>query len=162
MVRHECAEALGGIGAIRSIPVLQQTMVSASHIPELAETCDISIQFMNWTHQGGYASDPNSMKEQPIVSACMKSPYYTHDPAPAHPSHAHMTTQQLVQDVLCNPSLPLFDRYRAMFSLRNRGDADAVIGLGQALLHEYSTSALFRHELPLSLDNQHIQHPWNI
>jgi len=157
MVRHECAEALGGIGASRSIPILQQTMLAAVDVPELAETCDISIQFMNWNHQGGHASDSNPIKEQPIQCACMDSSWYTHDPAPPHPSHAHLTTQQLVQDVLCNPSLPLFERYRAMFSLRNRGGKEAVVGLGQALLHENSTSALFRHEIAFVLGQ--LAHP---
>lgn len=157
MVRHECAEALGGIGAARSIPVLQQTMLSSPHIPELAETCDIAIQFMNWVNQGGHSSDTHTHTEQPIICACMTSSWHTHDPAPPHHSHAHLTTQQLVQNVLCNPSVPLFERYRAMFSLRNRGGEDAAIGLGQALLHENSTSALFRHEIAFVLGQ--LAHP---
>ena len=62
-----------------------------------------------------------------------------------------------MEDVLCNPAMPLFQRYRAMFSLRNRGGEDAAIALGQALLHEHSTSALFRHEIAYVLGQ--LAHP---
>ena len=42
MVRHEAAEALGAIGAHRSITVLKQVMED-THLSELEETCRIAV-----------------------------------------------------------------------------------------------------------------------
>merc|ERR1719427_2633422 len=44
--------------------------------------------------------------------------------------------------------MPLFDRYRAMFSLRNRGDEASILALAEGLL---CSSALFRHEVAFVL-----------
>jgi len=156
MVRHECAEALGAIGSSRSIPILQQTLQAAVHVPELAETCEIAIQYMEWAAKGGHASDPNPHAQQPILCACMTSAWHSTDPAPPQASHAHLSNSELV-GVLCNPSLPLFQRYRAMFSLRNRGGKEAAVALGQALLDENLTSVLFRHEIAYVLGQ--LAHP---
>ena len=41
-------------------------------------------------------------------------------------------------------SLTLFERYRAMFALRNRGNEEAVLALAQGFQDD---SALFRHEI---------------
>ena len=43
-----------------------------------------------------------------------------------------------------NPSLPLFDRYRAMFALRNDGGKEAVLALASGFDDD---SALFRSVL---------------
>jgi deoxyhypusine monooxygenase len=154
MVRHEAAEALGAIGALRSkavlLNILQQQ--AAEHQPqrrntsttttlpaELAETCQIALDVMEWREAG---ADPVTI---PAACACMLSPYSSVDPAPPHPSHATMTMSQL-GDLLCDASLPIFERYRAMFSLRNRGGTPAVQQLCRALTHDTS-SALLRHEV---------------
>merc|ERR1711956_188681 len=49
---------------------------------------------------------------------------------------------------LLDETLPLFDRYRAMFSLRNKADDVSVKALASGL---NCTSALFRHEVAFVL-----------
>lgn len=142
MVRHECGEALGAIGASRSIPILETAIEANPDRPEIGETCKLAIDYMAWKARGG---EENDMENQPMVCACMLSPYSSVDPAPPHPQHANMKVEEIGQ-ILRDSSLPLFERYRAMFSLRNLGGSDAVIELGKGLLED-SSSALFRHEI---------------
>lgn len=151
MVRHEAAEALGAIGAARSEAVLKKVMQNTVG-PELSETCQLALNVMDWRRAGG---DPQDM---PAACACMLNPYSSVDPAPPHPDHVHKSFQEL-GDILCdseNKSLPLFERYRAMFSLRNRGGLEAVQQLCRALTTD-TTSALLRHEVAYVLGQ--LQHP---
>ena len=149
MVRHEAAEALGAIGSERSKMVLEKVRSDNEGIPELAETCQIALDVMAWRESGG---DPDDM---PAACACMLNPYSSVDPAPPHPSHATKSTAEL-GDTLCDAALPIFDRYRAMFSLRNIGGSDAVSQLCRALIRDTS-SALLRHEVAYVLGQ--LQHP---
>jgi len=56
-------------------------------------------------------------------------PAYTSvDPAPPV---RHETDTAVLKDTLLDESIDLFSRYRAMFSLRNRGDKDAVEALAE-------------------------------
>jgi len=149
MVRHECAEALGAIGDPRSLACLRLGVSDAS--PEVAETCEIALEYLQWKVQD---NGTHADKEAPRMCACM-SPYSSEDPAPPHPAHAEVPTAELgrrVQDA----DMPLFERYRCMFSLRNRGGEDAVLALGHALATDHS-SALLRHELAFVLGQ--MQHP---
>jgi deoxyhypusine monooxygenase len=139
IVRHECAEALGAIGAERSRPVLEQTILENLNVKELSDTCRLALNVMDWRQSGG---DPN---EPPAACACMLNPYSSVDPAPPHPAHVSKSTKEL-GDILLDASLALFERYRAMFSLRNRGGSDAVQELGKALVEDTS-SPLLRHEV---------------
>ena len=150
MVRHECAEALGAIGAERSIPVLQRSSganntnsnghVATTAVPEtpveVCETCAIALDLIKWKVNGRQG-------EAPLHCACM-SPYSSVDPAPPHPTDDLPT--EALEHQLRDESLGLFKRYRAMFSLRNRGTDDAVAALGRALVSDTS-SVLFRHEV---------------
>jgi deoxyhypusine monooxygenase len=141
MVRHECAEALGAIdgGAERSSQVLETVKIQPNVPRELSETCQLALDVMHWRASGG---DPDDM---PAACACMLNPYSTVDPAPPHPAHQNLSMLQ-VGDILCNDQLPLFERYRAMFSLRNRGGEAAVLQLCRALTTDTS-SPLLRHEV---------------
>ena len=141
MVRHECGEALGAIGAMSSLPVLKKAIEDNPDRPEIGQTCQLAVDYMNWKANGGEENDG----DQPMVCACMLSPYSSVDPAPPHPQHVNMTTEE-IGNILRNEEKPLFERYRAMFSLRNRGGSDSVRELGRALLEDTS-SALFRHEV---------------
>lgn len=75
--------------------------------------------------------------------------YSSHDPAPAD----HATDSLTIEEVgarLRDKKRPLFERYGAMFALRNRGGDDAVRELGIALVQD-DTSALLRHEVAFVL-----------
>jgi deoxyhypusine monooxygenase len=152
MVRHECAEALGAIGSDRSLPILNIVMEKNTHLPEISETCQLAINVMEWRSNG---SDPET---QPATCACMLNPYSTTDPAPPHPSHADTPIQEL-GNILLNNEQTMFERYRAMFSLRNRGGTDAVVQLCRALTDDTS-SALLRHEVAYVLGQ--MQHPISV
>jgi deoxyhypusine monooxygenase len=88
----------------------------------------------------------------------MLAPFNSVDPAAADPRHAHLTTVE-VGDILLDSSCDLKERYRAMFSLRNRGGEDAVLQLCRALLED-ATSPLLRHEVAFVLGQ--LQHPSSI
>ena len=61
----------------------------------------------------------------------MLSPFNSHDPAPPDPDHASWTAEALGSR-LSDAGAPIFERYRAMFSLRNRGGERSVAALGRA------------------------------
>ena len=85
----------------------------------------------------------------------MLSPYSSVDPAPPHPKHEPLRTEE-IGTILLDENAPLFERFRAMFSLRNRGGKDCVKELGNALVNDTS-SALLRHEVAYVLGQ--IQNP---
>ncbi|GMH50671.1 hypothetical protein TrRE_jg9361, partial [Triparma retinervis] len=85
----------------------------------------------------------------PIACACMTKKYDSTDPAPPHPSHSGMTHEEL-GEVIRDEKRDLWERYRAMFSIRNLGGGPAALELGKALVSDRS-SALFRHEVAFVL-----------
>eukprot|EP00051_Salpingoeca_urceolata_P005260 m.71585 g.71585 ORF g.71585 m.71585 type:complete len:304 (+) comp14192_c0_seq3:52-963(+) len=137
MVRHEAGEALGAIGAPQSKPILEH--YSKDSRPEIAETCQIALERLGWVQQqsGDKSSKP-------------AGPYKSVDPAPPVEGK---TTDEL-RDMLMDTKLSLFQRYRALFALRNRGGEDAVLAIVEGLNDK---SALFRHEIAYVLGQ--MQHP---
>ncbi|CAG9584506.1 unnamed protein product [Danaus chrysippus] len=127
IVRHEAGEALGAIGD----PDLKMLLEKYQHDPaiEVAETCQIALQRLNWV--------ANKASEDRNLS---KSRYESIDPAPPSVEDNVEKLQQTMMD----ESKPLFDRYRAMFSLRNLGTTESINALGQGFK---ASSALFRHEV---------------
>lgn len=118
------AEALGAIGSPESIEILEKYCKDPS--PEVAETCEIALDRIKWL------SNPDQTS---------KSCYASVDPAP--PS-SNKNIPDLKQALL-DESLPLFQRYRAMFALRDISSDEALDALGAGLLE--GKSALFRHEV---------------
>ena len=144
MVRHECGEALGAISSQSSIPALQQAIDETLPLnqPEISETCSLAISYIRWKQKGGMEGDV----DQPMVCACMLSPYSSVDPAPPlHPSHASLSAKD-IGIILRDVNKPIFERYRAMFSLRNMGTKESIHELGYTLVNDES-SALLRHEV---------------
>jgi deoxyhypusine monooxygenase len=139
MVRHECGEALGAIGSSGSIATLE--MCARDKSIEVGQTCQLALDFIRWKINGGGDGDEHA----PIACACMISPYSSVDPAPPHPKHEGLSTAE-IGSILKDESMPLFERFRAMFSLRNRGGKEVVQELGNALVQDDS-SALLRHEV---------------
>lgn len=128
MVRHEAGEALGAIGSPQVLSVLRE-YANDTQI-EVAETCQLALQRIEWLEEKGSQESEN----------LSTNPYKSVDPAP--PSLVEDT--KTLKNTLLDESCPLFERYRAMFSLRNKGDEDSVLALAEGLK---CNSALFRHEI---------------
>ncbi len=135
MVRHEAGEALGAIGALESIPVLKQYCTPEEHVA-VKETCEIAIDNILKNHQ---ATD--AVKAQLDADSEGSLMFGSVDPAP--PAKVLLPTSTLRAQLL-DTSLPLFERYKAMFALRNQGTKKSVLALCDGLEDE---SALFRHEI---------------
>ncbi|CAG9786287.1 unnamed protein product [Diatraea saccharalis] len=126
IVRHEAGEALGAIGDPDLRELLERYKDDSAI--EVAETCQIALERLNWVANDG------------VTEKLSKSPYSSIDPAP--PSSTNDI--KLLKDTLMDESKPLYDRYRAMFSLRNMATTESINALGEGFK---ATSALFRHEV---------------
>lgn len=145
MVRHEAAEALGAIGSPQCLKILQD--FREDPVKEVSETCCLALQRIEdlrkrveGKHGGGLdTSDGEASKD--VAGGEDGSPYLSVDPTPAAP--ASTPTDEL-KAMLLSEEVTMFDRYRALFALRNRGGAEAVSVIGAAFK---CTSALLKHEV---------------
>ncbi|XP_049577054.1 deoxyhypusine hydroxylase [Syngnathus scovelli] len=140
MVRHEAGEALGAIGSPSVLDLLKA--YSQDPVIEVAETCQLALRRLEWLQNGG----DKQLQDGNVDD----NPYGSVDPAPAAASASVLQLRQHLLD----ETLPLFERYRAMFALRNLGSREAVLALGDGL---QCSSALFRHEIGYVLGQ--MQHP---
>lgn len=128
MVRHEAGEALGAIGDPKVLELLQSC--SNDPVVEVSETCQLALGRIKWLQNE--ASRTEKFKGEENFSSV--------DPTP--PSTE--TDIEKLRENLIDESLPLFDRYRAMFSLRNLNTAESAKALSTGFK---CSSALFRHEI---------------
>ncbi|XP_074524359.1 deoxyhypusine hydroxylase [Halichoeres trimaculatus] len=140
MVRHEAGEALGAIGDPVVLDLLKE--YSQDPVIEVAETCQLAVRRLEWLQSGGEKQLDNATTDD--------NPYCSVDPAPP----AERKSVSELRSALLDESLPLFERYRAMFALRNLGNEEAALALGDGL---QCSSALFRHEIGYVLGQ--MQHP---
>ncbi|XP_013098200.1 deoxyhypusine hydroxylase isoform X2 [Stomoxys calcitrans] len=128
MVRHEAAEAMGAIGDASIIPILEK--YKNDPVVEVSETCSIALDRVKWIQSGQSVDDTN--------------PYASVDPSPPAENKSVVELKAIYLD----PKQSLFDRYRAMFSLRNLRTEEAVLAITEGLK---DSSALFRHEVAFVL-----------
>lgn len=88
---------------------------------QVSETCLIAIDRIKWLE--------NSEKNAESLS---ENPYFSVDPAPPCQSDNIESLKQTLLD----EGLPLFERYRALFSLRNLGTKDAVVALAEGIYNK--------------------------
>ncbi|KAK9719510.1 deoxyhypusine hydroxylase [Basidiobolus ranarum] len=131
MVRHEAAEALGALSHISALEVLEKYRNDPC-VP-VAETCQLAIEKIKFHND-------EKLKEN-VPKGIV---YTSNDPAPGNTSKS---LEQL-RELYLNEELPLFERYRAMFGLRNLGTDDAVKVLCEGFK---DNSALFKHEVAFVL-----------
>eukprot|EP01114_Cavostelium_apophysatum_P015609 TRINITY_DN4286_c0_g1_i1.p1 TRINITY_DN4286_c0_g1~~TRINITY_DN4286_c0_g1_i1.p1 ORF type:complete len:306 (-),score=44.08 TRINITY_DN4286_c0_g1_i1:9-926(-) len=141
MVRHEAGEALGAIARPESVSVLER--FAGDSATEVAETCQIALDRIKWFQNN-----------KPSTETTADSAFAAIDPAPAHP--VSMPTEE-AKRLLLDTKLSLFERYRALFTLRDKGDTEAVLALCAGL---NDSSALFRHEVAFVLGQ--LQNPASI
>ncbi|KAG5648330.1 deoxyhypusine hydroxylase [Asterophora parasitica] len=145
MVRHEAAEAMGAISVSTSVPILKEFLSDPER--SVRETCEIAIAKIEWDNSEEGQKHLKGLKED-------VAPLYTSiDPAPAtsgllsgapKPDDVSPSRIAELQAKLLDTKLPLFERYRAMFALRNIGTAAAVDALASGFT---DSSALFKHEI---------------
>lgn len=137
IVRHEAAEAMGAIGDKSSVSILQKYADGPAVAQEIRETCVLALQRIQY--DGDKAAKV----------------YTSVDPAPPAAENDVPT----LRDTLCDRKKSMFERYRAMFALRNIGGADASRALCDGMEGE-TDSALFRHEVAYVLGQ--LQHPESV
>nr|CAB3239455.1 deoxyhypusine hydroxylase-like [Phallusia mammillata] len=132
ILRHEAGEALGAIGNPCCLSVLET--FAKDSVQEVAETCELAIEKIKWLKQMENASAREDLIPAPFTSV---------DPAPS--GKISETNVNILKDIMVNKTKPLFERYRAMFSLRNLNNTAGAIAIAEGLKCE--DSALFRHEI---------------
>jgi len=145
MVRHEAAEAMGAISAPSSINFLEHYLNDSNK--SVSETCEIALAKIQWDNS------EEGKKHWSSVASSSDQTYTSIDPAPpsskllsgkATPEDASEVAIAKLKDTLLDTSRPLFERYRAMFALRNIGTPAAVDALAAGFADD---SALFKHEI---------------
>lgn len=133
IVRHEAGEALGAIGSCSSTAVLKKYINDDIQI--IAETCKLALQRIIWLQ--GSKNDRHRNEE--------KSLYNSVDPTPA----SSETNIDKLSAILTDSRKSLWERYQALFSLRNINTDDSIKTLSKGLT--CNDSALLRHEVAYAL-----------
>ncbi|KAF2703336.1 deoxyhypusine hydroxylase-like protein [Pleomassaria siparia CBS 279.74] len=153
MCRHEAAEALGALGDKDSLPLLKELRDDVQEPDVIRETCDIAVDRIEWEH--GLLSKQEQLK---------KSDFASIDPAPPLAQSTKAPSIPELQKTLLDTSLPLFQRYRAMFALRDLSsppDLPTAVPAVLALARGFTDpSALFRHEIAFVFGQ--LSHPASI
>lgn len=113
-------EALGALGAPNVKEILEE--FANDPVVEVAETCTLALDRLLWLEK--HKEDGRS-----------QNPYLSVDPTP--PSEE--TDVSKLKDMLLNEKETLFNRYRAMFALRNMRSTDAVLALADGVLYFFTT-----------------------
>ncbi|EEQ40502.1 putative deoxyhypusine hydroxylase [Clavispora lusitaniae] len=131
MVRHEAAEAMGAIGDSSSLNLLEKYFKEDPDI-EIRQTCELAIERIKWENSDSAGKE--------ILE---KSSFTSIDPAPPLPTDKESKVEKL-QKILNDQEKPLFERYRAMFRLRDLATDEACLALASGF---EDPSALFKHEI---------------
>lgn len=124
IVRHEAAEAIAALGGTEYLGLLKKYAdVAVSRSVVVSETCELGADLLA---RGG-----------PKESA-----FGSFDPA----LPAAIDNLEELRAVYLNEALPLAERYRAMFRLRDLGTAEAIAALGAGFSCQ-ARSDLFEHEI---------------
>lgn len=137
MVRHEAGEALGAIGRYDEEILRLLKDYSTHKVPELSETCQLALDRLNWYNMRQAENDTEST-----------SPYNSVDPTPSFPDSY---TIDDLRKIYLDETRNLFERYRALFTLRNIGSRQAVQVICEGLFGSKTDSALFKHEVAFVL-----------
>ncbi len=153
MCRHEAAEALGALGDLSSLQIMKQMKNDVNEPVVVRETCEIAVDRIEWAHSDG--SQNETLRSSDFASI---------DPAPPMAVSTASFSISTLQSTLLDTSLPLFQRYRAMFALRDLAsppDLPTAVPAVHALASGFNDpSALFRHEVAFVFGQ--LSHPASI
>jgi len=150
---------MGAISLTASLPVLKKYLNDSNR--SVRETCDIAIAKIEWDqseegqrHLAGINTEPQfaavlyPLRAVASLTLTIFRTYTSVDPAPPTSSllagKSGTATVSSVEELrlkLLDTQLPLFERYRAMFALRNIGSPSAVDALAAGFSDD---SALFK------------------
>ncbi|EEF41437.1 deoxyhypusine hydroxylase [Ricinus communis] len=131
IVRHEAAEALGAIGLLSNVPLLKNSL-AVDPAQEVRETCELALKRIE---EMGTANNCES------TSGSERSPFLSVDPAV--PASCCCSVDKL-REALLDEGKGMYERYAALFALRNNGGDDAVSAIVESL---GAKSALLKHEV---------------
>ncbi|SCU99283.1 LADA_0H18734g1_1 [Lachancea dasiensis] len=131
MVRHEAAEGLGALGDVDSLTLLER-FFKEDPLLEIRQTCELAIGRIKWQNSG--AAKTEKLQD---------SLYSSIDPAPPLTLDSDFKIEEL-KKIMNDQDKPLFERYRAMFRLRDIGNDEACLALASGF---DDPSALFKHEI---------------
>lgn len=126
IVRHEAAEALGAIGLDCNIPILEESLAS-DPAQEVRETCELALSRIK---------ELKGVKSHDVEL----SPFVSVDPA----TPASCSSVPHLREVLLSEEKSMYERYAALFALRNNGGEEAISAIIESL---GANSALLRHEV---------------
>ncbi|XP_019176541.1 PREDICTED: deoxyhypusine hydroxylase-B [Ipomoea nil] len=130
IVRHEAAEALGAIGLESNILLLKESLAS-DPAQEVRETCELALSRIKELDDAKSNGDTSSLEPSPFLSV---------DPA----APASCSSVPHLREVLLNEEKGMYERYAALFALRNNGGEEAISAIIESL---GANSALLRHEV---------------
>jgi deoxyhypusine monooxygenase len=130
IVRHEAAEALGAIGSETIIPLLKNSLVS-DPAQEVRETCELALSRIEELKKVVNNDESSTIEASPFLSV---------DPA----APASYSSVNQLREVLLDEEKGMYERYGALFGLRNHGGDEAMSAIIESL---HAQSALLRHEV---------------
>ena len=145
IVLHEAAEALGNISSDNNIKLLERFLNYEDDI--IRETCEISVENLNWMKNtdNGLKEGLNNIKLQ----------YNSNDPAPPfnYKDDSKYNSIEKIRNIMHNKDETYFNRYRALFTLREFNSDEAVKVLCESFDKKLKNnfSALFKHEVAFIL-----------
>ncbi|KAL3644942.1 hypothetical protein CASFOL_010122 [Castilleja foliolosa] len=125
IVRHEAAEALGAIGLERNVPLLKKSLAS-DPAQEVRETCELALSRIE--------------EVKNTSSESKSSPFLSVDPA----APATCSSVRDLREILLGEEKSMYERYAALFALRNIGEEEAISAIVESL---GANSSLLRHEV---------------
>lgn len=171
MCRHEAAEALGALGDQGSLDLLRSRRDDPQEEEVVRETCDIAVERIEWEHSEKRKLEKLKNRWEHVGCRIMAvvltldySDFASVDPAPPLPETISASSIPDLEKVYLDSKLPLFQRYRAMFALRDLAsppDLPTAVPAVLALARGFAdSSALFRHEVAFVFGQ--LSHPASI
>ena len=164
ITRHEAAEALGAIAAPESLDILKGH--AADGASEVSDTCGLALALLNHKIAKGACGCERRPQEALQLDASLSAvspaidaeeacpidqgaPAYTYvTPAPAAPA----APTSVLREQLLDTSSPLFERYRALFALRDATHGKEGASAMRALCDAFADDcALLKHEIAFVL-----------
>ena len=164
---------MGAISSESSVQILKQYLNDPNR--SVRETCEIALAKIEWdsspegkTHHSTPIPEYRCVPcvSHPLLLTSSERAYTSIDPAPPTsgllkgkpaPEALSRDSVESLRVSLTDPALPLFERYRAMFALRNIGTNEAVDALASGFTDD---SALFKfvprrhHRYPVFLSDK--------